>query len=163
MTSEKPAPNAQPKQDFQPDEEHHGDKQSLAVHAIVLQLKLIADGLRDAMLIPVSLVAAVGGLLFRSEDPWLWYREVLLWGRASDHWVDLFDSYREQPDPDFDALLQATRTRLDNDPEHGKANGARDQHRANDPTNNNTGNHTRDDTREDARDNASDQARGQNK
>ena len=132
MTATDPSPDAQPKQAFQPDEEHHGDKQSLAVHASVLQLKLIADGLRDAMLIPVSLVAAVGGLLLRSEDPWLWYREVLLWGRASDHWIDLFDSYRKQPNPDFDALLQATRTRLDSDPQHGKTNGDEDQHSTND-------------------------------
>ncbi len=155
MTATEPSPDAQPKQDFQPDEEHHGDKQSLAVHAIVLQLKLIADGLRDAMLIPVSLAAAVGGLLFRSADPWLWYREVLLWGRASDHWIDLFDSYRKQPDPDFDALLQATRTRLDSDPEHGKANGDEEPHSANDHTNNNSN--------DDTRDAANDQARGQNK
>jgi len=152
MTAEKPAADAQqPKQAFQPDDEHHGDKQSLAVHAIVLQLKLIADGLRDAMLIPVSLVAAVGGLLFRSEDPWLWYREVLLWGRASDHWIDLFDSYRKQPDPDFDAMLQATRTRLDSDPEYAKANDHQDQHSANDDMN------------DDTSDDASDKTRGQNK
>jgi len=151
MTATDPSPDAQPQQDFQPDDEHHGDKQSLAVHAIVLQLKLIADGLRDAMLIPVSLVAAVGGLLFRSEDPWLWYREVLLWGRASDHWIDLFDSYRKQPDPDFDAMLQATRTRLESDPEYAKANDHQDQRSANDDMN--------DDTRHDASDNT----RGQNK
>ncbi|MBU1188297.1 MAG: hypothetical protein KKC01_04625 [Gammaproteobacteria bacterium] len=100
---------------LQPDGEHHGDKQSLLVHMVVLQLKLIADGLRDAMLIPVSLIAAIGGLLLRTEDPWLWYREVLLWGRASDHWIDLFDSYRHQADPDFDALLQATRSRVQQD------------------------------------------------
>ena len=159
MSEQEPEQETQPEATFQPDEEHHGDKQSLAVHAIVLQLKLIADGLRDAMLIPVSLVAAVSGLLFRSEDPWLWYREVLLWGRASDHWIDLFDSYRKQPDPDFDALLQATRTRLDSDPEHAKANGAHDQHSANEQTNNNTN----DGTRDDARDDASDKTRGQNK
>ena len=163
MSEQEPEQETQPEATFQPDEEHHGDKQSLAVHAIVLQLKLIADGLRDAMLIPVSLVAAVSGLLFRSEDPWLWYREVLLWGRASDHWIDLFDSYRKQPDPDFDAMLQATRTRLDSDPEHGKANGAHDQHSANEQTNNNTNNHTRDDSRDDARDDASDKTKERNK
>jgi len=124
MTTDKSSNAAQPSA-FQPDSEHHGDKQSLLVHMVILQLKLIADGLRDAMLIPVSLVAALGGLLLRSEDPWLWYREVLLWGRASDHWIDLFDSYRHQADPDFDDLMQATRSRLQQDQEQAAA--ARDQ------------------------------------
>lgn len=115
MTAHQPSGNDEQPSGFQPDAEHHGDKQSLLLHMLILQLKLIADGLRDAMLIPVSLVAALGGLLMRTQDPWLWYREVLLWGRASDHWIDLFDSYRHQADPDFDDLMQATRTRLQQD------------------------------------------------
>ncbi len=100
---------------WQPDSAHQGDKKSLLKHVAIFQLKLIADGLRDAMLVPVSLLAALGGLLFRSHDHWLWYREVLLWGRTSDQWIDLFDCHRQHPEPDFDSLLQATRARLDQD------------------------------------------------
>jgi len=111
--------------EFHPDSEHHGDKQSLLVHALILQLKLLGDGLRDAMLVPVSLAAALGGVLFRTADPWLWYREVLLWGRASDHWLDLFDSHRHQPDPDFDDLMQSTRTRLQQDQEASESTAGR--------------------------------------
>jgi hypothetical protein len=103
-----------PEQDqLKPDSAHRGDKASLLRHALILQLKLLGDGLRDAMLVPVSITAALMGLLFRSKDPWLWYREVLLWGHASDQWIDLFDSNRDHADPDFNKLLQASRSRLE--------------------------------------------------
>ncbi len=82
-------------------------------HLLVFQLKLILDGLRDAALIPISITAGLAGFFFRREDPWLWYREVLNWGRATDHWIDLFDAHKDQTPPDFDEMVERTKQRLD--------------------------------------------------
>jgi len=55
-----------------------------------LQLKLIADGFRDAVLIPISLLAALIGLLRGGEDCDREYRRVIKLGRRSERWINLF-------------------------------------------------------------------------
>lgn len=55
-----------------------------------LQLKLLADGFRDALLIPISIVAALIGLLRGGEDCDLEYRRVIKLGRRSERWINLF-------------------------------------------------------------------------
>ena len=97
--------------DIQKEAERPGSGELIG-HLIVLQIKLILDGLRDATLIPVSFVAAIGGLLMHKDDPWVWYREVLIWGRASDHWIDLFDMHKDAPPPNLEELAEQTRERL---------------------------------------------------
>jgi hypothetical protein len=57
-----------------------------------LQVKLVIDGLRDALLIPLSLAAGLVDLLTRrGPDGGLFYR-VLLFGRRSEGWIDLFEA-----------------------------------------------------------------------
>lgn len=55
-----------------------------------LQLKLLADGFRDALLIPISIVATLIGLLRGGEDCDLEYRRVIKLGRRSERWINLF-------------------------------------------------------------------------
>lgn len=62
--------------------------------AAVFQLKLVADGLRDALLIPVSLIAALVGLIRGGDDPELEFRRVLKMGRRSERWINLFGHER---------------------------------------------------------------------
>lgn len=62
--------------------------------AAVLQLKLLADGLRDAALIPVSLLAALVGLVRGGEEPDREYRQVIKLGRRSERWINLFGHQR---------------------------------------------------------------------
>ena len=62
--------------------------------AAVLQLKLVADGFRDALLIPVSLVAALVGLLRGGEDCDTEFRRVIELGRRSERWINLFGHKR---------------------------------------------------------------------
>jgi hypothetical protein len=52
-----------------------------------LQLKLIADGFRDAVLIPISLLAALIGLLRGGEDCDREFRRVIKLGRRSERWI----------------------------------------------------------------------------
>lgn len=65
-------------------------RQSLFRQAAVFQIKLLVDGLRDAVLIPVSLVAALIGLARGGDDPGREFRRVLKFGRRSERWIDLF-------------------------------------------------------------------------
>lgn len=61
---------------------------------MVFQAKLLIDGLRDGVLIPVSIGAAVLDVLTRSpEGRGLFYRVVAL-GRASERWIDLWEAGR---------------------------------------------------------------------
>jgi hypothetical protein len=57
---------------------------------VILQIKLVADGLRDAILIPVSLAATLVGLLRGGEDCDREFRRVVKLGRRSDRWINLF-------------------------------------------------------------------------
>jgi len=66
----------------------------LARDAAVLQIKLLVDGVRDAILIPVSLVAALIGLLRGGPDCDREFRRVIKFGRRSERWIDLFGHQR---------------------------------------------------------------------
>ena len=82
----------------------------------VLQVKLIVDGLRDFLLVPISLVAGAMSV-FRAGDPRgnEFYR-LLRIGRRSEKWINLFEAADRYPDDtdeevrfpneDIDALVQ---------------------------------------------------------
>jgi hypothetical protein len=56
----------------------------------VFQAKLIVDGIKDLVLSPVALVAALAGLVFDRRDPGRSFYELLRWGHGFDRWVNLF-------------------------------------------------------------------------
>lgn len=59
---------------------------------LVFQVKLLADGIRDMLLIPASLIAGLAGLLFYRNNPAEPFHTVLGFGKRSEHWIDLFGS-----------------------------------------------------------------------
>ena len=69
----------------------------------ILQVKLLVDGLRDAILIPVSLIAAGLGLLRGGPDVDQEFRTVLDYGRQSEQWINLFGNH--PPAGSLDSLL----------------------------------------------------------
>ncbi len=81
----------------------------LAKDAAILQLKLLVDGFRDAMLIPVSLLAAVLGFVRGGEDADREFLRVLKLGRRSERWINLFGHQpplgRRHPTGSIDQLL----------------------------------------------------------
>jgi hypothetical protein len=86
----------------------------LARATAVLQIKLLVDGLRDAILIPVSLVAALIGMLRGGPDCDLEFRRVIKLGHRSERWINLFG---QQPplgsDPvtgSMDSILEQVET-----------------------------------------------------
>ncbi len=74
--------------------ETRSPRAKLIREAAVLQIKLLADGFRDAVLIPVSLFAALIGLLRGGDEPDREYRRVIKLGRRSERWINLFGCQR---------------------------------------------------------------------
>lgn len=70
--------------------EQESPRTRLLRESATLQLKLLADGFRDALLIPISIVATLIGLLRGGEDCGLEYHRVIKLGRRSERWINLF-------------------------------------------------------------------------
>lgn len=67
-------------------------QRSEVIHdTVVLQLKLIVDGFRDLVLLPVCLGAGVWGLVRHQKNPGRYLYRVLSYGRLSEKWIGLFD------------------------------------------------------------------------
>jgi hypothetical protein len=64
----------------------------------VLQFKLLVDGLRDLVLVPLSLVAGLISLL-QSKDgrPGPQFYHLLAWGKQSEVWINLFGAVENSP------------------------------------------------------------------
>ncbi len=67
-----------------------GPRLQLVRDVAVLQIKLVVDGMRDAVLIPVSLIAAAWGLLRGGENAGRELRRVLNLARRSERWINVF-------------------------------------------------------------------------
>lgn len=78
--------------DMDPDDRN--PRAELVRDAATLQIKLLADGLRDALLIPLSLIAVLIGLLRGGEDCNREFRRVVKLGRRSERWINLFGHQR---------------------------------------------------------------------
>jgi len=81
----------------------------LARETVILQLKLLVDGLRDALLIPLSIAAAIFGILRGGDDCDREFRRVITLGVRSERWIDLFGHQRRRAKPhsmgSMDAIL----------------------------------------------------------
>ena len=64
----------------------------------VLQFKLIVDGLRDLMLVPLSLIAGVISLARTQEGkPGPEFYSLVSMGKQSERWINLFGALRNAP------------------------------------------------------------------
>ena len=70
--------------------ENRNPRIDLIRETAILQVKLLVDGVRDAILIPVSIIAAVIGVLRGGPDCDREFRRVLKLGRRSERWINLF-------------------------------------------------------------------------
>jgi len=66
------------------------DRRTLIRDIGVLQIKLVADGLRDLVLVPLSIGAGLLSLLQTDDGPGTQFYDLLRAGRHSDHWINLF-------------------------------------------------------------------------
>lgn len=66
------------------------DRWEMLRDVVVFQVKLVVDGLRDVVLSPVSLLAALGDLLLSRVRTGRRFYEVVRFGRRTERWINLF-------------------------------------------------------------------------
>lgn len=77
----------------------HSARWTLIRDTIVLQFKLIIDGLRDFLLVPVSLIAAIVSLArTRDGKPGPQFYQLLALGKQSERSINLFGALDHAPD-----------------------------------------------------------------
>jgi hypothetical protein len=95
---------------------------------IVFQAKLLVDGLRDLLLSPISILAALIDLLVPGDDGGRRFYGVVRFGRRTEQWINLFGAADklapETPAKGMDVLL-AELERLMRDPERREEARAR--------------------------------------
>ncbi len=69
---------------------HLPDRWTLIRDIVVLQLKLVVDGLRDLILVPISLLIGIVSLLKAGNASGSEFYELLRVGRRSERWINLF-------------------------------------------------------------------------
>ncbi len=78
------------------------DNKTLIRDVVVFQFKLIVDGLRDFVLVPISLAAGLLSFVSGKDGkPGAQFYQLLATGKQSEHWIDLFGALRNAP-PDID-------------------------------------------------------------
>lgn len=92
--------NSRPVDDARPDQQDPDTRIKLLWDVVVFQLKLVADGLRDLVLVPISLIAALLGLVAGGKDPAVYFRQVLQFGRRTEIWINLFGFRRHNATSD---------------------------------------------------------------
>lgn len=89
------------------------DNWTLIRDVAVFQFKLVVDGLRDFLLVPVSLIAGIVSLTSgRKGVPGSQFYQLLSVGRQSEHWIDLFGAMRNAP-PDLAEQFQFPNANMD--------------------------------------------------
>lgn len=77
--------------------------------SLILQVKLLVDGIRDAALIPLALVATVIGLMRGGADVDREFQRVVKLGRRTERWINVFGHQpplrRNHPGGSLDGLL----------------------------------------------------------
>jgi hypothetical protein len=66
------------------------DRWTLIRDVAVLQVKLLVDGARDLLLVPISIIAGIVSLVKGGERPGSQFYDLLRLGRQSEHWINLF-------------------------------------------------------------------------
>ncbi len=92
---------------------------ALVFDVVVFQFKLIADSVRDLLLSPVSIVAAILGLVSGGDEPERYFERLKRFGRRSDVWINLFGTYRRGPTSD--AMIEPLKDRVFAEYERGGA------------------------------------------
>ena len=89
---------------------------TLVRNTVVFQLKLMADGFRDLLLLPISLIATLVGLVRGGDEPEREFNQVIQVGRESEQWINLFGTHDlpESPNPaaSIDALFSTVEEKL---------------------------------------------------
>lgn len=86
-----------------------GHRLRLVGDVLTFQIKLGLDGLRDLLLMPVSIAAGIIGVLRGGPDADLPFRQVIRFGRRTEVWINLFGRHRGNT---ADALIEPLREQM---------------------------------------------------
>ena len=78
-----------------PSSEQSDRRWALLRDVLVFQVKLAADAVRDVVLVPISLGAALLDLISGTERDGLYFHQVIAAGRRSEGWINLFGNDTE--------------------------------------------------------------------
>ncbi len=70
----------------------HSTRGRLLRRLVMFQFKLMADGIRDVVMSPLSLAAGAIGIL-AARNPELFFDRLMHFGRDTDRWINLFDEH----------------------------------------------------------------------
>ncbi len=76
-----------------PADDTHLSRLQLLTDVLVFQFKLLVDGLRDLLLSPLSIIAAVIGLISGGDRPDQYFRRVVRFGLRTERWINLFGEH----------------------------------------------------------------------
>ncbi len=82
-------------------------------NTVVFELKLMADGFRDLVLLPVSLIATIIGLLRGGDEPDREFNQVIEVGRESEQWINLFGNHTLPANSNAIASIDALFTKVE--------------------------------------------------
>lgn len=94
-------------------ESNPSKRATLVRNTIVFQLKLMADGFRDLVLLPVSLIATLIGLLRGGDEPEREFNQVLQIGRETEEWINLFGNHEMPENSTAIASIDALFTKVE--------------------------------------------------
>ena len=84
-----------------PTSDNWDDRWKFVRDVAVFQLKLFLDNVRDLVLMPVSLIAALIDLVFRGEREGALFYKVLRWGSHSEAVIDVYSAIEHHEPGDF--------------------------------------------------------------
>jgi len=73
------------------------DRWTLIRDVAVLQVKLVFDGLRDLVLVPVSIIMAIISLVKGGDRPGPQFYDLMHLGKESEEWINLFGAAEHTP------------------------------------------------------------------
>lgn len=79
------------------------DRMTLIRDVAVFQVKVIADGLRDLLLVPISLISGLISLIGSGSKVGPEFYELLRLGRRSEKWINLFGAAAKVYGPPSDS------------------------------------------------------------
>ena len=98
MAQPDPTPSPAPETPSTPDAaDRSRNRWVLLRELVVFQLKMLLEGTRDLLLVPLVLLAGVLGLAFGGDEPRRFLHDVLRAGRRFDRWLDLFAPISREP------------------------------------------------------------------
>jgi hypothetical protein len=83
-------PTPSPSTSTKPDPDLASRRWILIRDLLAFQAKMLLEGVRDILVVPLALIAAVADLILHGDEPGRLFYQLMRAGRRFDHWLNLF-------------------------------------------------------------------------